>query len=138
MSSDKIVISVVVVFTLGVIGLAVWQQQKRLPELEARRPKVSEQVTPPPGLFDKDGKAKSQSNPLEFASLFENLKPAKQECFREKYGEARLNEMLKNPSFVPGAEDNRIIGECLFAGTTMEESPPSAAPGAPSGASPAP
>ena len=114
----KLIIGIVVLATLGIVGLAVWQQQKRLPELEARRPPSP--VTPPPGLMGKDGK--SQSGPLDFAALFGNLKPAKQECFREKFGEERLNQILANPGFVPAPEDNGIIGECLLAGAMFQES----------------
>ena len=72
--NDKIIIGIIVAATLGIVGIAVLQQQKRLPELEARRPPAP--VTPPPGL--DEGKA----SPLEFAKLFENLKPVVQrvEC----------------------------------------------------------
>ncbi|MDO8558307.1 MAG: hypothetical protein Q7S09_03925 [bacterium] len=119
--SGKLIIGIVIMSTLGIVGLAVWQQQKRLPELEARRP--APPVTPPPGLLGKDGK--NQSGPLDFAALFGNLKPAKQECFREKFGQERLNQMLANQAFVPAPEDNSIIGECLLAGATFQESAPS-------------
>lgn len=115
--NDKLIIAVIGFATLSIIGLAVWQQQKRLPELEAKRPPKQEQFTPPPGLGN-DGKG----SPLEFASLFGNLKPEKQQCFREKFGEERLSQILQNPTFVPSAEDNGIIGECLLAGATFEDS----------------
>ena len=111
---DKIIIIIVVVATLGILGVAVLQQQKRLPELEAKRPPTRDFVTPPPGIGE------GQGGPLEFASLFQNLKPAKQECFREKFGEERLGQILENPVFIPSPEDNSIIGGCLLAGATFE------------------
>jgi len=114
--NNKLIAVILIAATGGILGLAVWQQKKRLPELEAKYPKASGQVTPPPGL------GKGGTNPLEFASLFQNLKPAKQECFREKFGEERLAQILKNASFVPSPEDNGIIGECLLAGAIMENS----------------
>ena len=118
--NNKLVIGIVVLATLGIVGLAVWQQQKRLPELEARRPPPP--VTPPPGLLNKNKDGKSQSGPLEFGALFANLKPVKQACFREKFGEERLKQILANPAFVPSPEDNGVIGECLLAGATFQES----------------
>ena len=114
--NDKIIIGIIVAATLGIVGIAVLQQQKRLPELEARRPPAP--VTPPPGL--DEGKA----SPLEFAKLFENLKPAKQDCFREQFGEERLNQILNSPVYTPSEEDNSIIGQCLLAGAVFEESGP--------------
>ncbi|MDP3963565.1 MAG: hypothetical protein Q8Q39_03650 [bacterium] len=116
----KWIIGIIILSTAGIIALAAWQQQKRLPELEARRPPPQESV--PAGLLNRDKDGNAPANPLEFAKLFENLKPAKQECFRELFGEERLNEILKGETFIPSPDDNAIIGECLLAGATFVES----------------
>ena len=115
--NTKILIAVLIASTLGIVGVAVWQQQKRLPQLQAQYPSRQPNVAPPPGL------GKGEQNPLEFASLFQNLKPEKQQCFREQFGEERMMQILANPLFTPSQEDNAIIGECLFRGTTFQEAP---------------
>jgi len=113
----KITILILIASTLGIVGVAVWQQQKRLPQLQAQYPSRQPDTPPPPGI------GKGEQNPLEFSALYQNLKPEKQQCFREQFGEERLAQILANPLFTPSEQDNAVIGECLFRGTTFQEAP---------------
>ena len=126
---DRFIIALVGLSALAILGFGVWRQQKRLPELEKNYVPLSTRPAPPPGLGGKGG-----SSPLDFAALFQNLKPAKQQCFREKLGEERLNQILKQGTYVPSPEDNSVIGECLLAGAAFVES----ATAVPSQSSPSP
>ena len=115
--SNRLVIIVVAFAALAILGFGIWRQQKRLPELQKNYvPLSTKSVTPPPNL------GKGGSSPLDFAALFGNLKPAKQQCFREKLGEERLNQILGQGTYIPSPEDNAVFGECLLAGATFVES----------------
>jgi hypothetical protein len=122
---DKLIIGMVVFATLGIVGFAVRQQQKRLPELRALHPSMSPVASIPASAANL---GKNNASPLEFANLYKNLKPAKQECFREKLGQQRLDVMLEKGSLILSAEENGILGKCLFAGTTFTDSASSSQP----------
>jgi hypothetical protein len=59
----------------------------------------------------------SPTIPLDFASLYANLKPAKQDCLRQGFGD-RLQAMLGAHTALSAlsAADNQIIGGCFLSG----------------------